>query len=82
MRSLDKLFSIRVWLLCGFAAGLVSVVAGALWKPLAGPVFVVALVLILGAYVLSPTTAANCQYCRKRVKLGASVCSHCDREVV
>lgn len=81
MRTIDKLFSLRVWLLCGFLAGLVSAGAGAIWSPLAGPVFVIALVLILGGYVLSPSTAAVCPYCRKRVKLGASTCHHCGQTV-
>ena len=41
--------------------------------------------LIAGAAAVVPllngTSALKCPYCRKRVKLGATVCHHCSRPV-
>lgn len=62
----------------GFAV-LVSVLTGgnqyAIWAALAVAAIGVGAPLVLG------TTALKCPYCRKRVKLGATVCHHCGRPV-
>lgn len=81
VKVIDKLFSFRAWLLCALMAALIAAVAGAVWSALAGPVFVIAFVVILGTYVLNPATAAVCPSCRKRVKFGAERCHHCGQLV-
>lgn len=50
-----------------------SVIAAAITIPLA---------LIVAWGFMSGQLRATCPYCRKSVKLGASVCHHCGREVV
>lgn len=62
----------------GFAA-LISVLTGgnkyAIWAALA-----IAAVGVGGPLLLG-TSALKCPHCRKRVKLGATVCHHCGRTV-
>ena len=75
-------FSFRLILL-GAVAGVVvgAPIGGLVWAPLFWivgiPVF---LVVWLG--LANGPIATSCPYCRKRVKLGATVCHHCGREAV
>ena len=81
MKYLDKLFSFRVWALCAFLAGFPALLAREASETLFLPVFWIGFVVILVAYAWAPWTTAVCPWCRKRVKLGATTCHHCGRDV-
>lgn len=71
----SALFSIRVWLL--------AIVGGAILGALTTPALSVpAFIVILALAVLNRNLVLYCPYCRKRVKMGATSCHHCGRQVV
>lgn len=77
----ENFFSVRIILLALVAGALMAGLAGAIWEPLGPPVGVIGWVL---AYLLLAATPGNvlyCPHCRKRTKIGASVCHHCQRAV-
>jgi hypothetical protein len=57
-------------------------VSAALHAPgAATPIFVALLVLHVAGRLAGLGTPANCPYCRKKVKMGASHCHHCGNVV-
>jgi hypothetical protein len=60
-----------------FGAAVIGGIAGWLWKPLAGPITLIAFVIFWLAAVLNDEQALNCPRCGKMVKLGATACHHC-----
>lgn len=66
---------LRVFFAAFVLATAIAVLGGS--PEAAGVIFVVLFVLL----TLGSVGKLKCQYCRKRVKLGASVCHHCGRDV-
>jgi hypothetical protein len=80
MKLLDNLGSFRVVGAAAAGAILPAALASAVWRPLGQAVAVAAFaVLYVG---IASTTVLYCPHCFKGVKMGASVCHHCGREVV
>jgi hypothetical protein len=77
-----KLLSIRVWIICAIPAAIPAMGVETRWPDLYLPVFWGMFFLILGLYATCPyTSTPTCPACRKSVKMGASACHHCGREV-
>lgn len=82
MRVLDNLFSFRTIFSCLVVAAIPAYLWHFLWVPLATIVFWPSFVLLWLLVGFSPRTVRKCPFCRKRVKVGATVCAHCGRRVV
>ncbi len=68
-----------------FLALLVAVIPAGLVALVSSPASSVVLFVVFGAVWWQLATTTNplyCPHCRKRVKMGASACHHCGREVV
>ena len=63
-------------------SGILAVLAGLLWEPLTGPVFIIVFVVLHGAVTFLDTALVlKCPHCSKRVKARATACHHCGRVV-
>lgn len=78
--TLHNLGSVRILVRSLVLAVLIGGTLGLLWHPLGWIAWPLFFIFWLSS-ALSPTTVTRCQYCRSRVKLGATVCRRCGRRV-
>lgn len=78
--DLRKAGSFRVGLGAFLGALIVAAVLGMIWQPLAY-VFIPLFVVLWLVMLVDPATVAYCPHCSKRVKIGATACHHCGRDV-
>ena len=76
----QALFSTRVMLTNVVLAAILGALAGMVARPLGIVVFILVFALATLA-AATGDTVTRCPYCSKRVKIGASACHHCGREV-
>lgn len=62
-------------------AALLAAIPLWIWQPLGIGVFLIVFVIALVGAAADPSRSLYCPSCSKRVKIGASTCHHCGREI-
>lgn len=79
MLTLEKLVSIRFWLVSLVIAGLPAVGLEHLWHPLIWLFWPLLVVVLFAGLASADSNPVKCPWCKKRVKLGSTACHHCGR---
>lgn len=77
----SKVFSLRIVFQAVILAFIAALLAALLWDPLAYPVGVGTFLLVWLGVAFNSDTQTNCPHCKKMVKLDATVCHRCRRDI-
>lgn len=75
----SALSSLRIWWGAILVGLLACILPGLLWPPLGTLAFLLAFAWVMYYQLALSPTPLRCPRCRKRIKIGATACSHCDR---